>query len=137
VPELWVCGTSAGSARLAARLGACFAFHDFLNRSRPQPADGPAAVEIYRSEFRPDDHLASPKFNVAVYGLCADSEERARRLWRQAPEPGFCGSPERCREQLLELADRYGTDELVVQSMTDDLDARLESYRLLAEALEL
>lgn len=47
------------------------------------------------------------------------------------------GTPERVREQMLELGADYGIDEFVVVTITHDPKARLRSYELLAEAFDL
>ena len=46
------------------------------------------------------------------------------------------GAPDEVREQLIELAGRYGADELVVLTITHDHEARARSYELLAEAFD-
>jgi alkanesulfonate monooxygenase SsuD/methylene tetrahydromethanopterin reductase-like flavin-dependent oxidoreductase (luciferase family) len=47
------------------------------------------------------------------------------------------GSPETCREKLLELAAKFSADELMVLTITGDYATRLESYERLAEIFEL
>jgi alkanesulfonate monooxygenase SsuD/methylene tetrahydromethanopterin reductase-like flavin-dependent oxidoreductase (luciferase family) len=47
------------------------------------------------------------------------------------------GSPERVRKELLELADRTGTDELMITTMVHSHAERLHSYRLIADVMEL
>jgi luciferase family oxidoreductase group 1 len=47
------------------------------------------------------------------------------------------GDPTEVRDGLLRLADRCGVDELMVVTVTHDFAARLRSYALLAEAMEL
>ncbi|HVA69350.1 MAG TPA: LLM class flavin-dependent oxidoreductase [Candidatus Binataceae bacterium] len=47
------------------------------------------------------------------------------------------GDPEQVRERLIEMASRLGLDELMVVTITHDHRARVRSYELLAEALEL
>lgn len=44
------------------------------------------------------------------------------------------GTPQQVKEQLLELAGAYGTEEIMAVTITHDFQDRLESYRLLAEA---
>ena len=44
------------------------------------------------------------------------------------------GTPQQVKEQLLELAGAYGTDEIMAVTITHDFQDRLDSYRLLAEA---
>lgn len=47
------------------------------------------------------------------------------------------GSPERVKAELIELAETYGVEELVVLSICYDFESRLRSYELLAEAFAL
>ena len=44
------------------------------------------------------------------------------------------GSPARCKERLLALADQYSADELMIITITGSYETRAESYELLAEA---
>ena len=44
------------------------------------------------------------------------------------------GSPARCKERLIALADQYSADELMIITITGSYETRLESYELLAEA---
>jgi luciferase family oxidoreductase group 1 len=73
-PELWLLGSSPQSGIWAAELGLPYAFADFIN---------PNGVEIaarYRRDFTPSRQQLSPKMIVAVWALCAETEEEARRL---------------------------------------------------------
>jgi luciferase family oxidoreductase group 1 len=74
VPELWLLGSSAQSGIWAAELGLPYAFADFIN---------PNGVEImarYREDFTPSKRQAAPRSIVAVWALCADTDDEARRL---------------------------------------------------------
>jgi luciferase family oxidoreductase group 1 len=73
-PELWLLGSSAQSGIWAAELGLPYAFADFIN---PQGAE---IAAHYREHFEPSKTLAAPRTTVAVWALCADTEEEARRL---------------------------------------------------------
>jgi luciferase family oxidoreductase group 1 len=76
-PELWLLGSSDESGLLAAHIGAAFSFAHFIN------AHGGAEVaRAYRQRFRPSVDLAEPRSSVAVFAVCAESEEEARRLAR-------------------------------------------------------
>ena len=44
------------------------------------------------------------------------------------------GSPARCKERLLALAEQYSAEELMIITITGSYETRLESYELLAEA---
>ena len=47
------------------------------------------------------------------------------------------GAPEPVRARLVELAGRYGIDEIVAVTICHEFAPRLRSYELLAQALEL
>jgi len=47
------------------------------------------------------------------------------------------GAPEQAKERLLELARRYGVEEIVAVTICHDFAPRLRSYKLLAQAFEL
>jgi luciferase family oxidoreductase group 1 len=59
----------------AAHLGMAFSFAQFINGH-----GGPQAVRTYRERFRPSAELAAPLANMAVFVLCADTEEKAQDL---------------------------------------------------------
>lgn len=47
----------------------------------------------------------------------------------------IAGSPERVRGRILEIAERFGVEDILVMTLCHDPEARLRSYALLAEAL--
>ncbi|MVN74868.1 MsnO8 family LLM class oxidoreductase [Hymenobacter sp. HMF4947] len=74
-PALWLLSSSGQSGLFAAQLGMAFSFAQFIN-----PSGGPAAVRAYREQFQPSAMLAAPAANVALFVLCADTEEKAEQL---------------------------------------------------------
>ncbi|MDQ6839112.1 MAG: MsnO8 family LLM class oxidoreductase, partial [Actinomycetota bacterium] len=60
-----------------------------------------------------------------------------KELLAQQRHRRVVGAPDRVRAILLNLADAYGVEELVVRTVSHDPEARLCSYRLLAAAFEL
>jgi len=74
-PALWLLSSSGQSGQFAAQLGLAFSFAQFIN-----PSGGPAAVRAYRQQFRPSPELPAPVANVALFVLCADTEEKASAL---------------------------------------------------------
>ncbi|GAA4382881.1 LLM class flavin-dependent oxidoreductase [Hymenobacter koreensis] len=74
-PELWLLSSSGQSGLFAAHLGMGFSFAQFIN-----PVGGPRMMQLYRERFQPLDLLAAPAANVALFVLCADTEEKARQL---------------------------------------------------------
>jgi luciferase family oxidoreductase group 1 len=76
-PELWLLGSSGGSAAYAAALGCAFSFAHFIN---PQPGVSAEVLRGYREQFQPSPSLPAPQASLAVRALCADTEAEARRL---------------------------------------------------------
>jgi luciferase family oxidoreductase group 1 len=74
-PQPWLLGSSAQSAVWAAQLGLPYAFADFIN-----PGAGAGIVALYRERFVASARLAEPRVAVAVWSLCADSDDEADRL---------------------------------------------------------
>ncbi|QDF96370.1 LLM class flavin-dependent oxidoreductase [Azoarcus sp. DD4] len=74
---IWLLGSSLYSAGLAAQLGLPFAFAShFAPRFLKQ------AIALYRSEFKPSEHLAEPYVMVGANAIAADSDEQAQFLFR-------------------------------------------------------
>jgi luciferase family oxidoreductase group 1 len=74
-PEFWMLGSSDYGAALAAALGLRFTFAHFIS------ADGGDIVSrAYRERFRPSPTLDRPHSMVAVFALCAETDEEAERL---------------------------------------------------------
>ncbi len=73
-PEPWLLGSSMQSALWAAELGLPYAFADFIN---PKGAE---AAKVYRERFAEHEHAGHPRTAVAVWAICAESEERARQI---------------------------------------------------------
>jgi luciferase family oxidoreductase group 1 len=74
LPELWLLGSSAQSGIWAAELGLPYAFADFINDN------GAGIAQHYRDDFTPSTRLTKPHTMVAVWALCAETDEEARRL---------------------------------------------------------
>lgn len=73
-PEVWLLGSSPQSAIWAGQLGLPYAFADFIS-----PA-GEENAELYRREFVPSERLETPRVIVAVWAICAETDEEAQRL---------------------------------------------------------
>jgi luciferase family oxidoreductase group 1 len=74
VPELWLLGSSPQSAIWAAELGIPYAFADFIN------PHGAEIVADYRRRFEASRHLDAPRAIAAVWAVCAETDEEARRV---------------------------------------------------------
>jgi luciferase family oxidoreductase group 1 len=74
-PEPWLLGSSQQSAIWAAELGLPYAFADFIN------AGGAEIAALYRERFAEHEHDGPrPRTAVAVWVICADTDEEAKRL---------------------------------------------------------
>ena len=73
-PEPWLLGSSAQSAVWAGELGLPYAFADFISPRSMEIA------ELYRERFQASGHDGEPRLAVAVWVICADTDEEARRL---------------------------------------------------------
>src|ERR1700722_17215522 len=74
-PTPWLLGSSQQSAIWAAELGLPYAFADFIN---PRGAE---IAALYRERFAEHEHAGvRPQVAVGVWGICAASDEEAKRL---------------------------------------------------------
>jgi len=73
---LWILGSSAFGASLAAELGLPYAF-----ASHFAPAMLMQALDIYRSRFKPSEQLDRPYAMAGINVIAADTDAEARRLW--------------------------------------------------------
>jgi luciferase family oxidoreductase group 1 len=73
-PEVWLLGSSPQSAIWAAQLGLPYAFADFIN-----PNGVPIAAD-YRERYLPTRGVDDPRTAVAVWAVCAETEEEAQHL---------------------------------------------------------
>ncbi len=167
-PELWMLGSSGGSAELAGQVGMKMALALFIG-----PEDRPVSiVDEYRSAWRQAGHAGNPEALIAVSAVCADTQEEAQYLaapqvyWKvkafrhgvrdliKSPREAIdlkaklgpsdqayfdqtlasvvCGSPLQCQTRLHGIAERYGTSEIGIVTVTHDFEDRLHSYELLA-----
>ena len=74
-PEVWLLGSSAWSAAVAARFGLPYAFAHFIG-----PEQTVAALAHYRAHFMPSKFLREPRAILTLGVVCADTEAEAERL---------------------------------------------------------
>jgi luciferase family oxidoreductase group 1 len=73
---IWILGSSLYGAQLAAALGLPFSF-----ASHFAPGDMEQAMMVYRSRFRPSEHLAEPYVMLALNVFAAETDAQARFLF--------------------------------------------------------
>ena len=76
-PEMWLLGSTADSATLAAMFGLPFSLAHFINPKSPG-----SIFEHYRTKFKPSDVLKSPRSSICVFAICAETDEKAMYLAR-------------------------------------------------------
>ncbi|MDX8365450.1 LLM class flavin-dependent oxidoreductase [Cytobacillus sp. IB215665] len=74
-PELWMLGSSGGSAKLAAELGASYTFAHFINGN-----GGQGVVRQYQDNFKRSPVNQQPHTSVAVFVTCAETIEEAESI---------------------------------------------------------
>ena len=74
-PEVWLLGSSDYSGALAAYLGLRFAFAHFINAH-----GGDQVMRAYKEEFRASYRERRPYSMLAVFTICAATQEEAERL---------------------------------------------------------
>ena len=165
---IWILGSSTDSARLAAAKGLPYAF-----ASHFAPTYFLEAIELYRRNFKPSEHLKEPYVMACLNIVMADTDEEAeyvstsvKQLFmgivtgkRQPLQPpvhnmstvwndiekeavmqmlaySFIGGPEKIKRDMQAFVDKTQIDEIMATSHIFDHQARLKSYRLLAETLK-
>ncbi|ARK23944.1 hypothetical protein SporoP37_04000 [Sporosarcina sp. P37] len=163
-PPVWVLGTSEGAAALAAQKGLPYMFAQFINSE-----GGAEAAKYYRNHFKTSRFAGAPQQAVAVFLICAETEEEADRvassldllfIMRQqgmkidgtpSPEKAaaysysqlerelvqlnrermIVGTPESAYKQLVQLAEEFQAEEIMLVSITYDFQDKLKSYKLI------
>ncbi len=74
-PVPWLLSSSHGSASIAAKLGLPLSFAHFIAQD-----GGPAYVKWYRDNFEPSKWFDTPRVNIGISAITADTAERAHDL---------------------------------------------------------
>lgn len=74
-PPVWLLGSSENSAILAGEKGLPYMYAQFINDE-----GGAQAAEAYRQAFKPSSTLVKPKQALAVFFVCAETEEKAEEI---------------------------------------------------------
>jgi luciferase family oxidoreductase group 1 len=91
-PDVWLLGSSGGSATYAAQFGLPLSFAHFI-----APGGGADVIRAYRAAFKPSELYPEPRVNLCVFVICAERKEEALRLaksrdlWRIRLEQGELG----------------------------------------------
>ena len=138
-PDVWLLGSSLGSARFAAWFGCPYSFAHFI-----QPRDAEAALDLYRSEYRPSERHPEPQASVGVSAMVAETEDEARRqslsrfLWwirLTQGRPGPFPSLEEAEAYELTKSDRRVMEKMRARSLIGSPEAVRERAEELAGRL--
>jgi luciferase family oxidoreductase group 1 len=138
IPEVWILGTGRNSVPIAAQNGVAYS-HSLFHKGCQ---DDPSILKEYRETFQSQSKkVPTPRCNIAVAGICADTEARAYQLQEQHTNDfimlNVVGTANQCKEKLLALQERYGVNEIIFLDVCQEFDDRLRSYELLAAELGL
>lgn len=159
-PVTWLLGTSEKSAKLAEEKRLPYVFGHFMS-----DADGPSIVKKYQengsstivtvsvicaetTEQANELALSSQLWNVQraneegdgkipfidtakAYSYSNEELQTISEMKRKV----IVGNPLEVREQLEELQELYGTDEIMIVTITHSYEARKRSYELIAEEM--
>lgn len=164
-PAVWLLGTSEKSAVLAAEKGTNYAFADFMTdfngpeivqkfkkESSKNNAQAIVAVnaccaatekeaeEIALSSIiwklqqdKQEDARIPSKQEAAAYEFSEEEAERVEKM----KDKMIIGNPEQVSSKLKKLQEEYAADELMIVTITHDIEDKLTSYRLIREALDV
>lgn len=116
-PEMWILGSSAYGAQLAAHLGLPYAFAYFFSDGQGVEQ----ALALYHQNYRPSARFPVPHATICVWALAADTEAEAERqlmtreYWRVRFEQGLLGplvSPEEAAAHPYTAGERARIDQL-------------------------
>ncbi|MEL6860979.1 MAG: MsnO8 family LLM class oxidoreductase [Pseudomonadota bacterium] len=161
-PDLWMLCSSPGSAAFAGQMGLKLAFADFLNPGGAKDALDAYHEAFVPSLFCAEPY-AGIGLVVLAAETDAEAERRAApvKAWAlsrgagqflpylctdealayleqsplEAPQRGIVGSAESVAQRLSETARETRASEIFMLSITDHVETRIESYKLIAKAL--
>lgn len=134
-PAVWMLGTGGRSAQVAAECGIPFCLGLFLDSDLTSSAE---VIDSYRSCFVAREPHARPSWMIAVAGVCAETADEAHSIAATASggiRPRLVGSPSQCYDILASLQDRFFASEFLLLDLSNSLENRERSYRLLASTL--
>jgi luciferase family oxidoreductase group 1 len=141
-PQMWILGSSAYGAQLAAHLGLPYAFAYFFSDG----AGADEALALYRQNYRPSERYPKPHATICVWALAADSEREAQRqamsreYWRAGFEKGLrlpLVSPEVAESHDYTAAERAVIAAMREKAFVGDAGQVAGKLRALAARLQL
>jgi luciferase family oxidoreductase group 1 len=141
-PQLWILGSSAYGAQMAAHFGLPYAFAYFFSDG----AGVEEAFALYRRNYRPTERYPAPYPTICVWALAADTLAEAQRLltareyWRVGFEKGLrlpLASPEQAAAHPYTSTERAMLEKLRAVSLVGTAGQVADKLHSLAERLQL
>jgi alkanesulfonate monooxygenase SsuD/methylene tetrahydromethanopterin reductase-like flavin-dependent oxidoreductase (luciferase family) len=135
-PQMWMLGSSARGAQVAAHFGLPFCFAHFIAAGRGVGE----ALAVYRETYQPSERHPQPHAALCVWATAADASSCTDVEKAEIARLGnhlLYGTPEEVGGMLRNLGTQHGVDDLVLLTTVGDPDARKRSYALLAEEFNL
>jgi luciferase family oxidoreductase group 1 len=136
-PGIWVLGTGEVSMKLAARLRVNFGYSALHIGTKVNPA----VFDQFRQQIGADKQPEAPLCNLAVAGVCSESEVKAAKMAKERAVEGayplVVGTPSQCHDIMNELCETFGVTSFTFLDLAYSYQDRLESLTLLAGALNL
>lgn len=140
-PALWVMGSGFGTAELAAKSAAGYAYSLF-HRASTQDAAIPQAYRQHYQHYQAAQ--GNPEVAIALSCICADSiaeaEQQKQRVetWLGGSmRVNIVGTPQTCRDELLSIQEKYTANQLIIYHMWHLEQAKHAAISALAELFEL
>ncbi|OAM52437.1 hypothetical protein A7981_02855 [Methylovorus sp. MM2] len=137
---IWLLGSSLYSAQLAAEMGLPFAFAAHF-----APAALMQALDMYRSQFRPSEHLQKPYAMVTTNVFAADTTTEARKLFTSLIQQFINlrrGTPTKLLppvddvNSILDAGERVGIEHTLNYSIVGDKASVKEGLQRIIEETE-
>jgi luciferase family oxidoreductase group 1 len=141
-PEIWILGSSAYGAQLAAYFGLPYAFAYFFSEG----AGVDEALSLYRQNYRPSERHPKPCATICVWALAAETAAEAQRLattreyWRAGFDKGLrepLVSPETAQAHDYTLSERAMIAKLRENALVGDPRQVADKLQALARRLGL
>lgn len=161
-PDVWMLCSSPGSAAFAGQMGLKLAFADFLNPGgaaealaayhnafEPSPfcAEPYAGIGLVVLAAETDSHAGYLAGSIKAWALgrgtgefrpylsAAAAEDYLATAPLEPPQRGIIGTGPSVARELISVAKEAKADELFLLSITDSLETRVNSYRLIEQAM--
>lgn len=141
-PQIWILGSSAYGAQLAAHFGLPYAFAYFFSDG----AGVEEALSLYRRNYQPSERYPKPNPTICVWALAAETEAEAKHLamtreyWRAGFDKGLRSalvSPETAAAHPYTDAEQVMIQKLRERALVGSGAQVAEKLRALAQHLAL